>query len=755
MVAALAATSFVTATAQGVSAAGGELKVTTVSTFAPASVPNAQIMRMVRLAKSSSFLVVGIDQTTAGANARVWKLKDDLTVDTTFAAVDLGDDTEKPSAANSDCVAQNRSNCYRVDGFTVNETAGKYAIAFTRNVTVSVNQGTRSLDVYTLVTGDIATGAVTGRRNFLGKSAAYDPTTDFAAYSPSTLMSDTCTAEVGATYQGIDLGYSTPRGFNMAIRTDGSILIYLNCFYYSSTQSSLTEYNVHGIVALKVANSSLAIDSSWGSNGFRKVFDDATKCGDVYSNTIDSSITTNSSAKLFTIVSVQTYNRVTTYPFGGNITSYNGCATMGSIAYSAVNLLTVKANGAILSTVPTTITQSLGRWIIDSDGRWNNTVSRGVGSSMTTSLLRITAAGALDTTLDPSGMKVLPNLPPTITVNGTSVNMRYTFTGIAISSKGVMFSGFSTASTSTTFNCSNAAVSYQTTYYPYYLTLEDGLVTDYGTNGLGEGHVLQQSSEDVCRGTNFSVGFVNGKGQPTQINNARAIGSQTAGVKMAVWNAAAGVTSGGDGSGLVGSGGAAGRVDTKVYSTRLPATAQTDSALRVLTAGQADDFDIRTNTPKICIALTTSVLMVNPGRCSVRIIDEDTKKVIRTMSTIVRKSDVETGTTLTTDEPIYFRQASNRLSKNAQAQIAELAAAAASAGRVVIIGHSAALGEVSVYSYAISRGRAEAVRAALVKAGVKVPIEIVAMAYTQPEKTAKTEAAQAKNRRAEVYIFPK
>jgi outer membrane protein OmpA-like peptidoglycan-associated protein len=46
------------------------------------------------------------------------------------------------------------------------------------------------------------------------------------------------------------------------------------------------------------------------------------------------------------------------------------------------------------------------------------------------------------------------------------------------------------------------------------------------------------------------------------------------------------------------------------------------------------------------------------------------------------------------------------------------------------------------------------VKAALVKAGVKATIEIVAMAYTQPEKTAKTEAAQAKNRRAEVYIFP-
>jgi outer membrane protein OmpA-like peptidoglycan-associated protein len=125
------------------------------------------------------------------------------------------------------------------------------------------------------------------------------------------------------------------------------------------------------------------------------------------------------------------------------------------------------------------------------------------------------------------------------------------------------------------------------------------------------------------------------------------------------------------------------------------------------------------------------------------------------MTTMVKKTEVEDGTTLTTDEPIYFRQANTRLSKNALAQVAELAAAAKDAARVVVIGHSAALGEVSEYSYAISRNRANAVKAALIKAGVKTPIEIVAMAYSQPEKTAKTEKAQALNRRAEVYIFPK
>jgi outer membrane protein OmpA-like peptidoglycan-associated protein len=181
---------------------------------------------------------------------------------------------------------------------------------------------------------------------------------------------------------------------------------------------------------------------------------------------------------------------------------------------------------------------------------------------------------------------------------------------------------------------------------------------------------------------------------------------------------------------------------------------QSDSALTVLTARQAKDLDIRTSTPKICTALTTSVLLVNPGRCVVRIIDEDTKRVLRTMTTTVKKAEVEQGTTLTTDEPIMFKQAGFRLSKQAQAQVAELAEAAKTASRVVVIGHSAALGDVSQYSFAISRDRANAVRAALVKAGVKATIEVVALSYNQPETTKKTEAAQAKNRRAEVFIFP-
>ena len=752
--------------ASAATAAGGEATTKSVAIVAPTEVPNASILRMARLNKSNSFLVAGIDSTTAGANIHLWKMKEDLTIDSSFKPVDLGNDFEYPTASNSSCIANINPNiqlsaCYRLEAFAVNETTNSYTIVFSRNLTAS----SISTNVNTIAIGNLTTGAVTGKSNFFPNATpSSNPTSAFASYGATDIIGNVCSTVFGSTYQSVPLFSSYIDTFTLTIRPDSSIIVGARCSYSETTFSgqngqnqSVTDYITTGLFALKTSNGALVLDNSWGTNGFLKTFDDPTKCSEpVFGSTPDLSITSNTSEKIFSVALVATSPRVTTHPFNRNVTSYNGCFTSGMPNYTGSTLIAFKANGAISASTSFNTRLSIARWIIDSKGLWNNTIVSGSGSSATTSLFRLNLKGEPDTTLGANGQKPLANLPATVTVNGASVNMRYFFMGVATTATGNLFTGFTTTSTAPNiFQCNNQAVDYSETLYPYYVNLESGLVTTYGTNGLGQGVTTQYSTADVCGNGSVGVAFVNGKGQLSTLDVTKAIGSQTVGIKYTVWNAAAGVISGGDGSGVIGGGSAAGRVDKKVYSTRLPAATQADSALRVLTAKQADDLDIRTNTPKICIALTTSVLMVNPGRCIVRIIDEDTKRVIRTMSTLVKKSEVDAGTTLTTDEPIYFRQASNRLSKNALAQVAELAEAAKDASRVVVIGHSASLGDVSAYSYAISRDRANAVRAALVKAGVKATIEIVAMSYTQPEKTAKSEKSQAKNRRAEVYIFPK
>jgi outer membrane protein OmpA-like peptidoglycan-associated protein len=194
-------------------------------------------------------------------------------------------------------------------------------------------------------------------------------------------------------------------------------------------------------------------------------------------------------------------------------------------------------------------------------------------------------------------------------------------------------------------------------------------------------------------------------------------------------------------------------VDAKVYA-KAPARVETNSAITVLKASDADDLDIVTSTPKVCIALTTSVVFTGTGRCTVRILDEDTRRVVRSFSTTVSAAESTAGTALTTDKPIMFGQVQTALSAAARAQVKELAAAATGAGRILILGHSASLYGNEVSNRFISLQRAAAVKRALIAAGVKNPISIVAMGSKDMVSTGKTEAQQALNRRVEVFIFP-
>jgi outer membrane protein OmpA-like peptidoglycan-associated protein len=156
----------------------------------------------------------------------------------------------------------------------------------------------------------------------------------------------------------------------------------------------------------------------------------------------------------------------------------------------------------------------------------------------------------------------------------------------------------------------------------------------------------------------------------------------------------------------------------------------------------------------VCIALTTSVVFTGTGRCTVRILDEETRRVVRSFSTVVAAAESTVGTALTTDKPIMFGQLRTSLSATARAQVKELATAATGAGRILILGHSASLYGNEVSNRRISLERAAAVKRAMIAAGVKNPISIVAMGSRDMANTGRTEAQQALNRRVEVFIYP-
>jgi outer membrane protein OmpA-like peptidoglycan-associated protein len=367
-------------------------------------------------------------------------------------------------------------------------------------------------------------------------------------------------------------------------------------------------------------------------------------------------------------------------------------------------------------------------------------------------MARLKTDGTLDTSVFASGFTSLPiGAAP---AGATTVNA--TIMGIITSAEKVYISVLLTDQEKSSFSC-NATTPLAFGYRTAVLSYANGYTATFGTNGVSDRVTFNAPEKAICT-------FLSGGSSVANTGSPRIAYTNGTSLFYTEWQRPSDATGGSEGGtgtggytkdtgGAPSSGESSGatRTDKKIYK-KLPTTVQADTALKVLSAKDAKTLDIRTTTPRICVALTTSVLMVNNGRCIVRIIDEDTKKVLRTMTTTVKAAEVEAGSLLTTDEPIMFKMASARLSKAAQDQITELAKAAENASRVVVIGHSASLGDVSAYSYAISRDRANAVRAALVKAGVKATIEVVTLSYSQPISTKKTEASQAKNRRAEVYI---
>ena len=398
-----------------------------------------------------------------------------------------------------------------------------------------------------------------------------------------------------------------------------------------------------------------------------------------------------------------------------------------------------------------------------------------MGMTTTYTALRL-ANGLLDTTLGANGQKQVSNLPSTISAGGTTVSMRYSISGIANTATDSYFIGF-TSSSGGSGSCTSSTTVTQSSF-AYQLSFDTGLITSYGTNGLSAPGAFSRVEKGFCPGGgNASSSYVDSAGRPGYLVNLAALGSQAAGLVQFRWDAATGVTGGGDGASAVDAAPTPtttvaptttttttvapkttkpvtpSRIDSVVYSKKLPTAVQTNTALKVLSSKDAKKLDIRTVTPKVCVALTTSVLLVNSGRCSVQIIDQDTKAVIRSLSTTVKSSEVRVGSVPTVASPVMFNQASAILNAAGKAQIQKIATAAKGARRVVVIGHAASLTNVAEYRFAISRERANAVKAALIKAGVTATIEIVAQSDNQPAKTKKTEASQAQNRRADVYIF--
>lgn len=809
LIGAAVAAASVLSVASPASAAPGDVTETAITNAVPASPAGMRPYRVIRLSRTGEFLAVG-RVPGDGTGFHMWQLKPDLSLDTSFGTggvVDLG------VADTTPCnVGNNTVTCSGINSLTYNEVSNTYFVT----IYTSVKTTTFQYPVSRIVTGNLKTGAVTSRVNLreanaTGMSSSYE--SEFAALNipVTSLAKDECTAVNGASVNGAAFSYGSTNS-SAYIVPSGTIVLSFWCNYDNSWDANgnpvtpsgtYRSYRMSHYAGYKVANNTLTLDTTFGTGGRMILVDGKSVCdnGGPGGATTDLGITTMSSTKPYTMLTTSTTARVTTFPQGWNNSGwsgYDGCGFGGPSSTLTYNskLYSVTVNGKVTEvlTFPTSSTPFFAsRWVIDPAGRWvtlaQSSSSAPTGPNTPNSTTRTFVAirvkdGKADATFGTDGQKTLA-LPANTTIGGVSFPMNYFLTGMVTTKDEVFFMGStnrtSTPNGSTSFSCT-PGTTVTSEFRPFVFSLKTGdIVKTFGTDGLGAAATSVFDSGDFCGGFGTSS-FVDSKGRFSLFRARPAIGSQTAGNFLYTWDAVANATGGGDGG--TGTGGAtkdtggaafagekpfsaalaaapaaggaltvAGRVDAKVYA-KAPAKVEANTALTVLRPSEADDLDIVTSTPKVCIALTTSVVFTGTGRCTVRILDEETRRVVRSFSTVVAAAESTVGTALTTDKPIMFGQLRTSLSATARAQVKELATAATGAGRILILGHSASLYGNEVSNRRISLERAAAVKRAMIAAGVKNPISIVAMGSRDMANTGRTEAQQALNRRVEVFIYP-
>lgn len=196
--------------------------------------------------------------------------------------------------------------------------------------------------------------------------------------------------------------------------------------------------------------------------------------------------------------------------------------------------------------------------------------------------------------------------------------------------------------------------------------------------------------------------------------------------------------------------------DNKVYS-QPPAAVADDSAIRVLSIAQNKTMDVVTKTPAVCLPNDDELIFLSEGSCIAEVVNAKTRAVLRTVKTTVIADDiseVRVGNAIVTLAPVYFKQMSSHLDAKAKARIASIKKQVSAAGSVLVVGYSGTINGNSPENVALSRARANATVTALRLVGAQGPFAVSGVGALDPVARGKSEADQAKNRRAVIVLIP-
>ncbi|CAB4631315.1 unannotated protein [freshwater metagenome] len=196
--------------------------------------------------------------------------------------------------------------------------------------------------------------------------------------------------------------------------------------------------------------------------------------------------------------------------------------------------------------------------------------------------------------------------------------------------------------------------------------------------------------------------------------------------------------------------------DATVY-TVAPKKVSADSAINALTPTEAKTFDIVSRTPSVCLPNDDDLVFLDDGKCIATVVNEKTRKVLRTLRTTVVETDIselKVGNEIAILSPLYFSAGSAVMKESSAKRLTGLATTVKAAGSILIAGHSGTLMGNTPENRALSRKRAATVMAAVKKIGATSPIAIAAVGALDPASKGTTQAAQDKNRRAVIVLIP-
>jgi outer membrane protein OmpA-like peptidoglycan-associated protein len=181
------------------------------------------------------------------------------------------------------------------------------------------------------------------------------------------------------------------------------------------------------------------------------------------------------------------------------------------------------------------------------------------------------------------------------------------------------------------------------------------------------------------------------------------------------------------------------------------------SALSLMTTAQNRSYFINSLTPTICLGSDKSMVFIKAGRCRAQIVTRRNGRIVRTVTTrVVAGEVVPSDGVVAVAKPtvVYFANGTNRPTAASMRDIDALMPEARRASSILVTGHTGNLSGENTNLVTLSQRRATSVRSLLRGRGARQTIAIWSFGGSHPLSKSKSEAKQALNRRAEIFLVP-